>query len=54
MLLNQRTWNVSKTRDGKPKVTLYENGRPLLSRPVDTVVKGNQFGRLWSESNAGE
>lgn len=47
--MNNRTWSVTKTRAGKPKVTLYENGRPVLSRPVVTVRAGNQFGRAWPQ-----
>jgi hypothetical protein len=45
-----RTYKVHKTRDGKPKITLYESGHVLLSRPVETVVKGNRVGRAWAES----
>lgn len=47
-----RTWKVSKTRSGKPKVTLYESGRILLSQPVTSVALGNRLGRAWSESVA--
>ena len=46
-----RTWKVSKTRSGKPKVRLYENGRVLLERPVGSVVQGNELGRAWSDSD---
>lgn len=45
-----RSWRVSKTREGKPKVTLYEDGRIMLSRPVKSVVAGNRLGRMWAES----
>lgn len=45
-----RTWKVSKTREGKPKLTLYENGLVVLSKPVASVVNGNRIGQLWSES----
>ncbi len=45
-----RTWKVGKTRQAKPKVTLYQNGRILLSQPVATVRAGNALGRAWSNS----
>lgn len=47
----QRTWNLTKTREGKPKVTLYEGGRAVIARPVETVRKGNTLGRAWAESS---
>lgn len=31
-----RTYKTSKTRQGKPKITLYENGQVMLCRPVTT------------------
>lgn len=46
-----RTWNVSKTRAGKPKVTLYEHGQVMLARPVASVTQGNNLGRVWADSD---
>jgi hypothetical protein len=48
--MNERTWAVTKTRQRKPKVTLYLNCRPVLSQVVASVVKGNRLGRAWEES----
>lgn len=45
-----RSWRVSKTRAGKPKVTLYEDGQIMLSRVVSSVVAGNRLGRAWAET----
>lgn len=46
----QRTWAVTKTRQGKPKVTLYEGSRPVMAVPVVSVIAGNRLGRAWGES----
>lgn len=46
-----RTWKVSKTREGKPKVTLYRDGIPALSVPVSSVKAGNRLGSTWGDSN---
>lgn len=50
---DQRAWRVSKTRQGTPKLTLYEGGRVLVARPMATVVVANRMGALWAESSPG-
>lgn len=45
-----REYKVSKTRQGKPKVTLYENGQVMLARPVVSVLAGNRLGSAWAAS----
>lgn len=47
-----RSWKVTKTRQGKPKITLYENGQVVLSRPIVTVAAGNCLGRAWAGTEA--
>lgn len=46
-----RTYKTGKTRQGKPKVTLYENGQVMLSRPVTTIKQGGALGRAWADSD---
>jgi hypothetical protein len=46
-----RTYKASKTRQGKPKITLYENGQVMLCRPVRTVKQGGALGRAWADSD---
>jgi hypothetical protein len=46
-----RTFKVTKTRAGKPKLTLYENGVVVMSKPVSSIVNGNRIGKLWAESD---
>lgn len=50
-----RTYKVGKTREAKPKVTLYENGMVMLSRRVVSVIAGERLGTAWagSEPKAG-
>lgn len=45
-----RTYKVGKTREGNPRVTLYEGGRALLVRRVESVKAGNRLGRAWADS----
>lgn len=45
-----RTFRVTKTRQGKPKVTLYEQGQVMLSRPVASALAGNRLGVAWAGS----
>lgn len=47
-----RSWKVTKTRQGKPKVTLYENGQVMLARPVASIAAGNRLGKAWAETEA--
>ncbi len=42
-----RTYRVTKTRQAKPKITLYENGQVMLARPVSTDTAGHNLGRAW-------
>jgi hypothetical protein len=46
-----RTWKVGKTRQRKPKITLYLDGRIVLCQPVATVPAGNALGRAWAASD---
>lgn len=45
-----RTYRVSKTRSGKAKVTLYENGIPVLSKPVRDNVAALAVAIAWGAS----
>lgn len=45
-----RTYKVGKTRQGKPKVTLYEIGQVMLSRPVVSALAGERLGVAWAWS----
>lgn len=46
-----RTYKTSKTRQGKPKITLYEDGQIMLCRPVTTIQQGGALGRAWADSD---
>lgn len=46
-----RTYNISKTRAGVPKVTLYEDGKVLLCRPATTPAQAANLGRVWADSD---
>ena len=46
-----RSWSVTKTQQGRSKVTLYEEGRPVFAAEVASVVQGNQLGRAWGDSS---
>lgn len=45
-----RTHKISKTRSGKAKVTLYENGIPVLSKPVKDNVAALALAIAWGAS----
>lgn len=42
-----RTFKVGKTRQGRPKITLYEHGQVMLARPVASSLAGTRLGTAW-------
>lgn len=45
-----RTYKISKTRQGKTKITLYEKGIKVLERPMHGFPVARLFGEAWASS----
>lgn len=46
-----RTYKVTKTRQGRPKVTLYQHGQVMLACTTTTRARAFTLGRAWADSD---